>query len=704
MISFFKRTYRAAGERYPSHMKILRFVISGGTATVTNIGLLFILVHFFHIWYVAATVITFLAAFGVSFVLQKFWTFDDRSKGDLRRQLGLYFCTLIGGLLLNTSLVYLYVERLGINYLIAQVIAGALIAVLNYFFYQTFIFHKGEKPQSQTLVIFFKKAGLPILFLALFFALRLPGLHLPYYQDEWKNIAATEASAQAAGQFFAHPPLLQIFFRSGVGLFGGAGFRIFPLIFALLGALLFWLVVKGRAGKKAAWISLFLFVACFFNVWAALQADVDGAVLPMLFLLAVFLYDRARAAPKKAKLLWALFVVSLLAGILVKLSFVIVIGALAADFLWEHRAKVSRKAVGYSLAALAGFAVLAALAMAGIHLLYPSFEIGEMVAHAMQFVHIGGRDYVQIAVQAIKALFYLSPLLLVPLVFVDREILRKFRIFWLYLVLGSVFYFIIFDFSRGALDKYLMFSIAPLATLSGAALLKMLSAPGARFRKTLAALGAILAGELIFVNFLPHIVLPLYPKTLWFSRVLHFKWAMLNPFLGGSGPMPFYVSFLFIMLSFIASAALALAALWKREWRPGVAVILILIGIAYNGIFAEELSFGKINGNASDTLRSALAFIAASPEITKVLTFSDIGSYELSKMGKSAGRFYAAPQFEDHHRELFAAFKGDYLVVGIPPLGPDTFYGQFFSKCRDLFKDTSGAISANVYSCDTNPK
>jgi hypothetical protein len=46
-------------------------------------------------------------------------------------------------------------------------------------------------------------------------------------------------------------------------------------------------------------------------------------------------------------------------------------------------------------------------------------------------------------------------------------------------------------------------------------------------------------------------------------------------------------------------------------------------------------------------------------------------------LSKYEGRFYAAPQYESVHRELFAGFHGNYLVVDLPRFNPDSFYGKF---------------------------
>ena len=57
---------------------------------------------------------------------------------------------------------------------------------------------------------------------------RLPGLSLPYHQDEWKNVNSSSDMAKA-GTFFAHPPLMQMVFVASYNLLGSDYMRVLPL-------------------------------------------------------------------------------------------------------------------------------------------------------------------------------------------------------------------------------------------------------------------------------------------------------------------------------------------------------------------------------------------------------------------------------------------------------------------------------------------
>ncbi|MDD5050817.1 MAG: GtrA family protein [Candidatus Pacebacteria bacterium] len=122
--------------------KIIRYLISGGIATGVDLFLLFLFKSIFHFWYLLSAILAFLVAFGVSFSLQKFWTFGDSSTHLLKSQMGVYFLITACNLGLNTLFMYLFVDILGIQYLISQIIASTLIAFESYFIYGRFVFEK----------------------------------------------------------------------------------------------------------------------------------------------------------------------------------------------------------------------------------------------------------------------------------------------------------------------------------------------------------------------------------------------------------------------------------------------------------------------------------------------------------------------------------------------------------------------------------
>ncbi len=121
---------------------LFKYIISGGSAAVVNLGLLYVFTDLLHIWYLLSAILSFLIAFGISFGLQKFWTFQDMSREGMHKQASIYMLVALINLGFNTLIIYLLVDKLHLWYMLAALIAGGLIALWSFFVYRKFIFKK----------------------------------------------------------------------------------------------------------------------------------------------------------------------------------------------------------------------------------------------------------------------------------------------------------------------------------------------------------------------------------------------------------------------------------------------------------------------------------------------------------------------------------------------------------------------------------
>ncbi len=120
--------------------RLIRFLIAGGIAASSNLAIFFALTEFGDIYYLYASVTAYVLSVAVSFTLQKFWTFQDMPVHDVHTQFVRYGIVISVNLVLNTLLVYILVDSLGVWHVLAQGIATVVIAVAGYFGYQKFVF------------------------------------------------------------------------------------------------------------------------------------------------------------------------------------------------------------------------------------------------------------------------------------------------------------------------------------------------------------------------------------------------------------------------------------------------------------------------------------------------------------------------------------------------------------------------------------
>lgn len=125
-------------------LKILRFLISGGTTTVTEITLLYVLTEL-GLWYVFSLIVAFVVALLVSFTMQKFWTFENNGFDRISVQAPFYFINALGNLAVNAALLFVLVEYFQMWYLSAQIGVAGLIAIWNFSIYKFYIFRIEER-------------------------------------------------------------------------------------------------------------------------------------------------------------------------------------------------------------------------------------------------------------------------------------------------------------------------------------------------------------------------------------------------------------------------------------------------------------------------------------------------------------------------------------------------------------------------------
>lgn len=110
----------------------MRLGLSGAAGTVVKHVMLYVLTDWCSVWYITSSVVSFMLSCGVSFLLQKYWTFRN---GDNRTsiQLGLYVSCSLAYLTFNTVMMFVLVSQLYVHYILSQLILTLVIAVMSYF-------------------------------------------------------------------------------------------------------------------------------------------------------------------------------------------------------------------------------------------------------------------------------------------------------------------------------------------------------------------------------------------------------------------------------------------------------------------------------------------------------------------------------------------------------------------------------------------
>ena len=133
--------------------QVVRFCCVGGISVPAGYITLYCFTEYLKVWYVLSAVIAFAVNWGLNFVLQKLWTFQNKEPKTVHRQAMQYFTMAVSFTVGNTILLYCMVKYLNMWYMAAQVILTIFFSVVSYFVTKHIFTHKGDShARDQSLV------------------------------------------------------------------------------------------------------------------------------------------------------------------------------------------------------------------------------------------------------------------------------------------------------------------------------------------------------------------------------------------------------------------------------------------------------------------------------------------------------------------------------------------------------------------------
>ena len=113
--------------------EVLRFCIVGGVSFVVDYSLLYMCTEFAGITYLYSSALAFTASVIINYWLCLIFVFKNKQKQkQSSKQKALFIGSSIVGLGLNQLCMYGFVEILGIYYMLAKIMATAIVTIWNY--------------------------------------------------------------------------------------------------------------------------------------------------------------------------------------------------------------------------------------------------------------------------------------------------------------------------------------------------------------------------------------------------------------------------------------------------------------------------------------------------------------------------------------------------------------------------------------------
>ncbi|MDO8467804.1 MAG: GtrA family protein [Nanoarchaeota archaeon] len=120
-------------------IKIIKYAVSSGVATLLDVLFIWFLTSFLGIYYLISTTISFTLISLANYLVIKNWVFYDRKESYAKNYL-LFLIIGVVGLIWTLALMFTFVEFVGINYLIARILAAFLVLIWNFFMNKKFTF------------------------------------------------------------------------------------------------------------------------------------------------------------------------------------------------------------------------------------------------------------------------------------------------------------------------------------------------------------------------------------------------------------------------------------------------------------------------------------------------------------------------------------------------------------------------------------
>jgi len=120
---------------------LIRYGISGFSGIGANLLVFSFLVTYTDIWLVWASVFGFIAAYIVTFLMHKYWTFKNLSKELFYKQSVVYLFSAVATLIINTSVLYMLVGLFDLHPILAQFFSLLAAALLSFLFTTQITFH-----------------------------------------------------------------------------------------------------------------------------------------------------------------------------------------------------------------------------------------------------------------------------------------------------------------------------------------------------------------------------------------------------------------------------------------------------------------------------------------------------------------------------------------------------------------------------------
>lgn len=126
--------------------RIARYFAVGGISAVADISFFFVFAKLAGLHYLGVATVGFILATGLNYVLSVRMVFTSGVRFSKRKEIALVYVVSAAGLAVNLLVLYVAVDRIGLELMLSKVIATGSVFLWNFLMRNYFIFRERTQP------------------------------------------------------------------------------------------------------------------------------------------------------------------------------------------------------------------------------------------------------------------------------------------------------------------------------------------------------------------------------------------------------------------------------------------------------------------------------------------------------------------------------------------------------------------------------
>ena len=122
--------------------EVILYIVFGVLTTVVNYVVYFVFRRLFGVHYLLSNAVAWIVAVAFAYITNKLYVFEKRENRNVMREFIEFVAGRVGTGIVEMVLLFILVDFMRTNDIVAKIIIGVIVVVLNYFISKFFVFNE----------------------------------------------------------------------------------------------------------------------------------------------------------------------------------------------------------------------------------------------------------------------------------------------------------------------------------------------------------------------------------------------------------------------------------------------------------------------------------------------------------------------------------------------------------------------------------